>query len=240
VSGSAAFYAVKALAGAEIQPNGGCYRPLKVITRPGSVMDASPDKPVVGGNHETSQRAVDAIFRALEPVLGERMSAGGNTSAGLLIFSGPGRNGRWATFYEPHGGGEGANATRDGMDVVRVHLTNVMNTPVEVVESEYRLRIEAQRVRHGSGGAGAHRGGDGQVRVYRVVGETMSLTTMFERRLIAPYGLRGGADGQPARCVVEYADGTRQELAGKANVMLGRDDRVIFETPGGGGYGPPA
>ncbi len=240
VAGSAAFYTLKALAGPDIQSNGGCYRPLKIITRPGSVMDASPDKPVVGGNHETSLRAVDAIFKALEPVLGERMSAGGNTSSGLLIFSGPGRNGRWATFYEPHGGGEGARIDRDGMAVVRVHLTNVMNTPIEVIESEYQLRVDRQRLRHGSGGAGAHRGGDGQVRAYRVLADRMSLTTMFERRLIAPYGLRGGENGLPARVTLQRRDGRCEELPGKANVMLESGDVVIFETPGGGGYGQPA
>lgn len=240
IAGAAVFYVVKSLAGAAIQPNGGCYRPLEIVTRPGSVLDPGPDKPVVGGNHETSQRAVDALFMAFESVLGDRMTAGGNTSAGLLIFSGPGPHGRWATFYEPHGGGEGARIDRDGMSVVRVHLTNVMNTPVEVIEAEYLLRLERQTLRRGSGGGGAHKGGEGQIRIYEVLTDGMSLTTMFERRIVPPYGLKGGQPGAPARATLLRPDGSRTDLPGKANIALKRGDKVIFETPGGGGYGTAA
>jgi N-methylhydantoinase B len=236
VAGSAVFYAIRALADKPIQPNGGCYRPLRIVTRKGSVFDPGADKPVVGGNHETSQRAVDAIFRALEPVVGERLSAGGNTSAGLLIFSGPAAGGRWATFYETHGGGEGARIDRDGAPVVRVHLTNVMATPIEVVEAEYPLRVERQQLRTGSGGSGRHRGGDGMVREYRILGEGLSLTTMFERRIVPPYGLRGGSDGAPMQ-VTLHRDGNVETLRGKQNVALEPQDLVRVETPGGGGYG---
>lgn len=239
VAGSAVFYAVRALARGDIQPNGGAYRPLTIVTRPGSVLDPGPEKPVVGGNHETSQRMVDAIFRALEPVVGERLPAGGNTSAGLVIFSGQGPDGRWLTFYETHGGGEGARVDRDGMPVVRVHLTNVMATPIEVVEAEYPIRLERQRLREGSGGAGRHRGGDGMIREYRVTHPGFTVTTMFERRLVPPYGLRGGADGAPMRVTLERGD-TRRELAGKENVALEVGDLIRVETPGGGGYGTPA
>lgn len=236
VAGSAVFYAIRALARGDIQPNGGCYRPLEIITRPGSVLDAGADKPVVGGNHETSQRAADAIFRALEPVVGERITAGGHSSAGLVIFGGPGPDGRWLTLYETHGGGEGARIDRDGMPVVRVHLTNVMSTPIEVIEAEYPIRIEKQRLRAGSGGAGAHRGGDGMVREYRMLTPGMSMTTMFERRVVPPYGLRGGADGTPMQVVLERG-GTQERMAGKQNITLKQGDLVRVETPGGGGYG---
>ena len=240
VAGSAVFYAIRALSPKQIQPNGGAFRPLTIITRPGSIFDPGGDKPVVGGNHETSQRAVDAIFKALEPIAADRLTAGGNTSAGLLIISGPRPDGKWATFYETHGGGEGARIDRDGMPVVRVHLTNVMNTPIEVIESEYGLRVETQVLREGSGGAGAHRGGDGMIRSYRVLGPSMSLTTMFERRVIAPYGMRGGEDGKTMVVTLKREGYSDRVLTGKENVVLEANDVIRVETPGGGGYGAKA
>lgn len=239
VVGAAVFYCIRALIGHDIQPNGGCYRPLGIITRKGSLLDPTGNEPVVGGNHETSQRAVDAIFRAFDPVLLPQLTAGGTTSAGLLIFSGQRSDGAWGTFYETHGGGEGARIDRDGMPVVRVHLTNVMNTPVEVVEAEYGLSVETQMLRHGSGGDGRHRGGDGMVRLYRVLGHGMTLTTMFERRIVPPYGLAGGSDGAPFQVTLIRGNNERV-LRGKGNYRLDPDDLVRVETPGGGGYGEPA
>ncbi len=188
VASAAVFYAIKAIAGPEIQPNGGCYRPLRIVTRPGSLLDPGPDTPVVGGNHETSQRIVDAIMRAFETTLPERLGAGGPTTAGGVIIGGRGEDGRYRVFFELHGGGEGARAERDGMPCVRVHLVNTANTPAEIVEAEYPIRVERQAVRAGSGGAGRHRGGDGLVREYRMLAPEMTVTTVFERRVVPPYG----------------------------------------------------
>jgi len=231
------YYAIKAVAGPEIQPNGGCYRALEVVTRPGSLFEPGIDKPVVGGNHETSQRAVDAIMRALEAAVPERLTAGGSTTAGLLIFGGKRRDGAMGTFYETHGGGEGARAHRDGVPVVRVHLTNTMNTPAEIVEAEYMIRVDEQRLRPNSAGAGQHKGGAGLLRSYTVLADGLSLTTMFERRVVPPYGLQGGAAGAPFRVTLHRASGGSRELSGKENLALAMGDRVVMETSGGGGYG---
>ncbi len=240
IAAASVFYAVKALVGADIQPNGGSYRPLSVITRPGSILQPPPERPVVGGNHETSQRIVDAIFRALEPAVPKWLTAGGPTTSGLLLFSGKRSDGTWTTLYETHGGGEGARHDRDGMPVVRVHMSNVMNTPAEVIEAEYPIRVQCQKLRRGSGGAGAHRGGDGLYREYCVLGDELSLTTMFERRVVPPYGLQGGEAGAPFRVTVVKASGEQFEMPGKANIRLRRHDRVIVESCGGGGYGKAA
>ncbi|MDP6948727.1 MAG: hydantoinase B/oxoprolinase family protein [Arenicellales bacterium] len=232
------FYAIKAIAGPDIQPNAGCARPLKIITRPGSLLNPPLQRPVVGGNHETSQRIVDAIFKAMEPVIAERLTAGGSTTSGLLLFSGHDpRSGRWTTLYEVHGGGEGARHDRDGMPVVRPHMSNVMNTPAEVIEANYPILIERQALRRGSGGAGHHRGGDGQVRVYRVVGPEMALTTMVERCRIPPFGLCGGAPGEVFCITLERASGEKIQLAGKTSVQLKQGDRIIMQSSGGGGFG---
>ncbi len=239
IAAASVFYVVKALFGTDIQPSGGCYRPLEIVTRPGSLLDPGPESPVVGGNHETSQRIADAVFRALEATGPERLSAGGPTTSGLLLFGGRRADGTWTTLYEVHGGGEGARHDRDGTPVVRVHMSNVMNTPAEVVEAEFPIRIECQRLRQESGGAGRHRGGDGLYREYRVLTDEMSVTSMFERRIVPPYGLQGGDSGAPFRVTIVRADGTRSDMPGKANLRLGRDDVVIVESCGGGGYGQP-
>jgi len=114
-----------------------------------------------------------------------------------------------------------------------------MNTPAEVIEAEYPIDIERQALRRGSGGAGRHRGGDGLHREYRVRVDDVSLTSMFERRVVPPYGLQGGGTGAPFRVTIVRADGAQEDLPGKANVRLNRGDRVIVESCGGGGYGKP-
>jgi N-methylhydantoinase B len=195
---------------------------------------------VVGGNHETSQRIVDAIMRAFSDTLPERLTAGGPTTAGGLILAGRNQDGVYRVFFELHGGGEGARIDRDGMPCVRVHLVNTANTPAEVVEAEYAIRVEEQSLRRGSGGTGAHRGGDGLARAYRILAPEMTLTTVFERRVVPPYGLEGGEAGEPFRVTVERADGTREELPGKANLTVHQGDMVLVESCGGGGYGVPA
>lgn len=237
VTASAVYYSLKALVAPEVPANDGCYRPIAVHVPPGTILNPPPEAPVVGGNHETSQRVVDACFKALARAVPERITAGGPTTAGLLIF-GARQEGRWRILYEVHGGGEGAGAARDGGHAVRVHMSNVMNTPIEVIETEYPFEVLRQALREGSGGAGARRGGCGFVRAYRVLTDT-TLTTMLERRVVPPWGAFGGAPGAPYRITLER-DGTRREVKGKETVGLRAGDVVVIETCGGGGYGDPA
>ena len=239
IAAASVFYVVKTLFGPDIQPSGGCYRPFEIITRPGSLLDPGPEKPVVGGNHETSQRVADAVFRAFEPIVPELLSAGGPTTSGLILFGGRRADGVWTTLYETHGGGEGARHDRDGAPVIRVHMSNVMNTPAEIIEAEYPIRIDSQRLRKGSGGAGAHRGGEGLHREYHVLCDDMSVTSMFERRVVPPYGLQGGEAGAPFKVTIRKANGGESDMPGKANIRLQAGDVVVVDSCGGGGYGPP-
>lgn len=240
IAGAGVFYVMKALFGPDIQPSAGCYRPMKVITRKGSILEPDRMVPVVGGNHETSQRVCDALFLALEPIAAPLLSAGGPTTAGLLIFGARRPDGSWSTFYEVHGGGEGARCDRNGVAATRCHLANVMNTPAEVVESEYPYLIEVQGIRRGSGGAGKFIGGDGLVRVYRVLENGVSLTTMFERGIVPAYGLQGGEPGALFEVTLTRANGSVERLRGKQNVIVNAGDIVRVETCGGGGYGKAA
>ena len=237
---SSVYYAMKTLVAPEVPPNDGCYRPLRVVVPRGTLLAADPDRPVVGGNHETSQRAVDAIVRALVPALPERVSASGPTTSGVLIFGTRAADGRWAIFYEVHGGGEGATAGRDGASAIRVYMSNVMNTPVEVIEAEYPLRVEEHALRPGSGGDGTHRGGLGFRRAYRVLGPEATLTSMLDRRVVPPWGVLGGRDGLPFRITLNPGTPAARDFGGKASARLAHGDLVLIETCGGGGYGPPA
>jgi N-methylhydantoinase B len=239
IARSSVYYAMKALVAPDVPPNDGCYRPLHVTVPAGSVLDPDPDRPVVGGNHETSQRVVDAIFKALAPALPERITAGGPTTSGLLLFGMRRPDGRWAILYEVHGGGEGGRAGRDGAAAVRVHMSNVMNTPAEVIEGEYPMIVEEQALRPGSAGDGTYRGGLGFRRAYRILGDDVTLTTMLERRVVPPWGALGGGAGLPFRVTINPGP-TERAIGGKETVALHRGDLVLVETCGGGGYGPPS
>jgi N-methylhydantoinase B len=224
-------YVVRAVLGPEIASNDGLLRPLEILTEPGSLLEPGPAAPLVAGNHETSQRIVDALLRALAQAVPDRVVAGGMGSSGLALFAIGGD-----LLYETHAGGSGASAKRGGDAATRIHMSNVMNTPAEVIETEYALRVERHELRSGSGGAGSYRGGDGLRRVYRVMGDEARLTTMVERARIAPWGFAGGSDGEPSAVWLER-DGVRQTLRGKGSVELRRNDVVIVETAGGGGWG---
>jgi len=240
VACSAVYYSLKSLVAPGVPGNDGCYAPIRVTVPPGTILSPPPDAPVVGGNHETSQRVVDACYRALAPAIPERITAGGPTTSGLLLFGTRDRErgGRWRILYEVHGGGEGAGARRDGGHAMRVHMSNVMNTPTEVIETEYPIEILHHALRPGSGGAGTYRGGVGLSRAYHVLAEA-TLTTMLERRVVPPWGIFGGAPGQPFRVTLERG-GERRDVKGKETVRLQAGDVVLIETSGGGGYGDPA
>ena len=237
VAASAVYYSLKSLVAPDVPGNDGCYRPITVEVPPDTILSPAPGAPVVGGNHETSQRVVDACYKALGQAIPERITAGGPTTSGLLLF-GTRHEGRWHILYEVHGGGEGAGARRDGGHAMRVHMSNVMNTPTEVIETEYPMEVVHHALRPGSGGAGTHRGGVGLTRAYRVLTET-TLTTMLERRVVPPWGAFGGANGLPYRITLERGD-SRRDVKGKETVALQPGDVVLIETSGGGGYGDPA
>jgi N-methylhydantoinase B len=239
IANSAVLYVMKALSSDDMYHSDGAIRPIRVITRPGSIINPGPGSPVVAGNHETSQRIVDAVIRALSSVIPDRLTAGGCGTAGLLIFAGKHSDGRWWTFYETHGGGEGAQRERDGCSATRVHLSNMANTPAEFIEAEYPIEVLRSAIRDNSGGRGAHRGGDGLIREYRVLSDEVMLTTIFERGVVAPYGLCGGEDGERFR-VTLIRGHERVPLTGCQNRILSKGDIVLAETAGGGGFGTPA
>ena len=141
-------------------------------------------------------------------------------------------------YYETICGGAGAGPSWDGCSAVHTHMTNSRLTDPEVLEWRYPVRVEEFRVRAGSGGAGAHRGGDGAVRRLRFL-EPLTAAIVSSSRRVAPYGLAGGLPGACGRTAVERADGTVEELPGVAQAIMAPGDVLVVETPGGGGYGAP-
>jgi N-methylhydantoinase B len=231
---SATWYCVRLLADEEVPVNHGCFAPVTVITPPHSVL--SPDFPaaVAAGNVETSQRIVDVVLGALAQALPGRIPAASQGTMNNVTLGGR-AEGRPFVFYETIGGGHGAGPLGDGISGRHSHMTNTRNTPVEALEQELPLHVEAYALRDGSGGGGRHRGGDGIRRVYRFLAAA-TVTIVSERRRSAPYGLQGGEPGQPGRNVL-IRDGVEVPLEGKATFQVAPGDRLVVETPGGGGWG---
>jgi 5-oxoprolinase (ATP-hydrolysing) len=223
---AAVIYVLRSLVTERIPLNGGCLDPVEIVIPPGSLIDPPAGAAVVGGNVETSQRIVDVLLGALGKVAASQGTMN-NVAFGDETFG----------YYETIGGGAGAGDGFDGASGVHTHMTNTRITDAEVLEARHPVRLLRFSLRRGSGGAGRWRGGDGLERLYEFRAPvTVSLLT--ERRVIAPWGLAGGASGAPGCNSVVRRDGSVELLSGKATVSLEIGDQLLIETPGGGGYGP--
>ncbi len=235
---AATAYVFRCLAPSDLAANGGVLRPVELLTRPGSVVDALPPAAVAGGNVETSQRIVDVLFGALAQALPDRIPAASCGSMNNLALGGTDsrRGGRPFAYYETIAGGAGAGPSGDGASAVHTHMTNTRNTPVEALEHAYPLRVEAYRIREGSGGPGRHRGGEGGVRRYAFNAEA-DVTLLAERRRHSPWGANGGGSGQTGVHTLIEPDDTRRALPGKCTLTLTPGQSIEIATPGGGGWG---
>ncbi len=213
---------------ADIPLNAGCLRPLTVVIPPDSMLRPHYPAAVAAGNVETSQAITNALFGALG-VCAASQGTMNNLTFGNDAYQ----------YYETICGGAGAGPAWDGCSAVHTHMTNSRLTDPEVLESRYPVRVEEFRLRRGSGGDGAHRGGDGVVRRLRFLQPLMAAIISSSRR-VPPYGLAGGGPGAPGRNSVLRAGGAVERLPGVVAVAMQEDDELIVETPGGGGYGAAA
>jgi N-methylhydantoinase B/oxoprolinase/acetone carboxylase alpha subunit len=236
---SAVLYGFRCLVSEDVLYNAGIARPVTVIAPEGSIVNARRPAAVAAGNVETSQRITDVILGALAQALPDRMPAASQGTMNNVTLGGRDpRTGQGYAYYETIGGGMGARPGLDGLSGVHTHMSNTRNTPVEAIEHYLPVRIHRYGLRAGSGGAGTYRGGDGIVREYEMLSET-AVTVLSERRLHAPYGACGGRPGAPGRNVV-VRNGREEVIGGKISLTLQPGDRLRVESPGGGGYGPPA
>jgi 5-oxoprolinase (ATP-hydrolysing) len=222
---AAVLYVFRTLVDEDIPMNEGCLKPLTIINPEGCMLNPRYPAAVVAGNVETSQVVTDALYGAL----GIQAAAQGTMNN--FTFG----NDRYQ-YYETICGGSGAGPDYDGCDAVQTHMTNSRLTDPEVLEWRFPVLLESFSIRKGSGGRGAHNGGDGVVRRLRFL-EAMSAAILANRRRVPPFGLAGGEPGALGRTYVERTSGEHIELGSTEAVEMQPGDTFTIETPGGGGFG---
>jgi N-methylhydantoinase B len=225
VTKAACFYAVRVVCDPDAPPSAGAWRPVTVRAPEGSLLHAHSPAAVAGGNVETSSRVADLVFEAMAAFA--PVGAQGQGTMNNLTLAGDG----W-TYYETLAGGQGACPDADGPSAVHVAMSNTLNTPIEALETDFPLLVRELSIRRESGGAGAHRGGEGIVRELEAR-EPMRYTLIAERRRHSPAGRDGGGSAAPGRDLLGG-----EVIAAKSEGKLAAGDRLRIETPGGGGYGP--
>lgn len=231
VTAAAVFYVLRCLLPAQAPTCAGLFWPLKLVAEPGSLVHAHYPAAVAAGNVETSMRIVDVMLGALHQALPERIPAASQGTMNNVAMGARPANGVAWDYYETLAGGGGAGPAQPGMDAAHSHMTNTLNTPVESLELHYPLRVRRYALRQGSGGAGRHGGGAGLVRDYEFLEPTV-VSLLTERRRYAPWGVAGGAAGQPGE---NRLNG--KPLPAKTSFEASAGDVLSIATPGGGGWG---
>jgi 5-oxoprolinase (ATP-hydrolysing) len=222
---AASLYVVRTLIDDPIPMNDGCLRPISLIVPEGSMLNPRFPGAVVAGNVETSQVVTDALFAATG-----RLAPSQGTMNNFTFGN------EAHQYYETIAGGSGAGPDHDGTSAVQTHMTNSRLTDPEILETRLPVRLDQFAIRRGSGGQGAHRGGDGVVRVVTFL-EPMRANILADRRRVPPRGIAGGADAEAGRNWVERVDGSVEMLSATASADMRPGDRFVIETPGGGGFG---
>jgi len=236
VTTAAVFYCLRCLLTGDIPTNEGVMNPVRLVLPPASLVDARSPAAVAGGNVETSQRIVDVVLGAMARAAPDRIPAASQGTMNNLTIGGiDPRTGDAYTYYETIPGGSGAGPWGPGTSGIQSHMTNTLNTPIEALEHAYPFVVEATGLRPGSGGRGRHRGGDGVVRAIRL-GADARVGLLTERRVLRPYGLRGGEPGRAGRNLLVRGART-MTLPAKGSIDAHAGDCIRIETPGGGGFG---
>jgi N-methylhydantoinase B len=223
-----------------IPPNSGCWRTIEIGAPKGSVVNAEFPAPVVYANHEMSHRVADMVMGALVDFLPEQVMACSQGTSAILTLGGVDpRNGRHYVSYETIKGGFGARPNKDGINCIASGISNTMNTPVEVLELAFPVRVERYEVNPDSGGAGRYRGGCGARRVWRMLeGADATGALCMERMTSPPFGLRGGSAGAAAVVTLTAPDGVTRTLPSKGAFAAPAGSIIDMVTPGSGGFGP--
>lgn len=240
VAAAATYYVFRCLMPDHTPACAGIFRPIRIQAPKGSMVNAQAPAAVAAGNVETSSRLVDLVIAALAKAIPDKMPADSqgtmnNLAMGGLVSGGSGDDPEqkeitWS-YYETIAGGMGAHKDGQGLSAVQSHMTNTYNTPIEVLESSYPLRVINYVLRAGSGGNGKYAGGEGVVREYEFLSDARA-TLLTERRRHAPKGVFGGQPGQSGQNTMNG-----EPRDSKCALTVSAGDRICVETPGGGGYG---
>ena len=250
VTASSVYNAFMHITDPTIPRNEGCYRPINVIAPPGTILNCEFPAPLVGGNTELSPRITDIIFGALADALPERIPASHGGTVCCFLFGGEHpETGELYSHFHFEGVGWGGRPIGDGDSQVIVIIGNARNTPVEIFETRYPLRVESYRLLEDSGGPGLNRGGLGVERIFTIEVDELTVSALFNRMLVDPFGIHGGKPGANSGIYVRLAGedswSTFSEKFGTmspskfSNVLLHRGDQVKILAPGGGGWGDP-
>ncbi len=225
-----------------IPPNSGCWRSIEIRAPKGSVVNADFPAPVVYANHEMSHRVADMIMGALAAFMPHQVMACSQGTSAILTLGGVDpRSGRRYVSYETVKGGFGARPNKDGINVVASGISNTMNTPVEVIEMAFPVRVERYEIEPDSGGAGRYRGGCGARRVWRMLdGAAATGALCMERMTSPPFGIMGGKPGAAAVVTLTTPDGATRGLPSKGAFAAPAGSVIDMRTPGSGGFGAPA
>lgn len=236
---SAVYYAARTAFCPELPVNDGFFRTIRVITPKGSLLNPVFPAPVALAGVNTVQRITDTVFGCLAWAIPDKTEAAGTGSAFSFTAGGTTSSGEgYFCFAETHGGGQGAGAHGDGMDGAAAGITNVMSTPVEILEREFPIIVNSSALIADSGGPGKFRGGTGIRRSYTLLRRS-AVTIGADRVTRGPWGLSGGLPGRAANISIEKSSESDQITAGKFSGILEEGSSVIIETAGGGGCGPP-
>ncbi len=225
-----------------IPANSGCWRSIEIKARKGSLVNATFPAPVVYANHEISHRVADMVMGALVSFLPEQVMACSQGTSAILTLGGTDpRSGRPYVSYETIKGGFGARPNKDGINCIASGISNTMNTPVEIMEMAFPVRIERYEVNPDFGGAGRYRGGCGASRVWRLLQGADAIGALcMERMTSPPFGLLGGSPGAAATVRLTTPDGVTRELPSKGAFGAPAGSVIEMITPGSGGFGPVA
>jgi N-methylhydantoinase B len=233
--------AITMLAGGGEAPNEGHFRPLEVVTRPGSMFHPLPPSPCFLYGWPAVQ-AMEVVYHALAQAIPQGVSAcsGGDINGIVWWGNREGSGEPWADG-SPHPIGQGAHARGDGASSLIHHAEAATRfSPVEVWEARNPWLLEKVELAPDSGGAGRHRGGLGVDMFFHVLEDSYA-TTVVERTKNAPWGLEGGHTGRPNGIALRRPDGSRHTLKGKnTRLFLPKGSTVELYNGGGGGYGPPS
>jgi N-methylhydantoinase B len=188
-----------------------------------------------------SQMTTSVVMRVLAKAMPGRVPAPASGAGGSLSSAGRNpRNGRWYSQYEIFNGGGGARPNGDGVSAQDDLVVNVMNGPVEALETEFPMRVEAYELAPDTGGPGKFRGGLGARRVWRVLSDEATVNLRTDRFRHSSPGLFGAKPAKSSRAVVNPGTPETRPLTSKvAGLRLKKNDLILWELGGGGGYGPP-
>ena len=228
------------ITGAHASANAGHFKPLRLLTRPGSVFDAQPPA-AFATYYEVEIRLYDVIWRCLASYLGDRLPAGSFASVCGTFIGGPHPDtGRHFTIVEPQLGGWGGSAHADGNNAMFSGFHgDTFNCPAEVAEARYGLYVEQLALDDVTGGEGERRGGKGIVLDYRVRSNGCFFTCAYTRNKQKPWPLHGGREGSPNYVEVIRPDGSVEEYAVVTALDVNEGDVIRIHTATGGGYGDP-